>query len=124
MADLLKLAARCEAATASDRSLDYAIYKATDSTARECWPHWDEHQREMICPLFTGSIDVAARLVPTDFAWTLAALSDGKYWASVSSLDDEDGCPVKQHTATAALALCSAALQARHTIVAVGGPLK
>lgn len=121
MSDLLKLASRCEAATASNRSLDYAIYKATNASALECWPHWDEHQREMICPLFTGSIDIAASLVPQDFAWTLAALSDGKFWASVSSLDDEDGCPVQKHTATAALALCSAALQARHTLIDVGG---
>lgn len=124
MSDLLKLAARCEKAATSDRALDYAIYKATDATAQQCWPHWDEHQREMICPLFTGSIDIAAKLVPHDFAWTLAALSNGKFWASASSLDDEDGCPVKQHTATAALALCSAALQARHTLIDVGGVAK
>jgi hypothetical protein len=72
MDDLLKLADKCVAATTADRKLDYLIYQATDATARECWPHWDEHQREMICPLFTASIDAASRLIPENFSFELS----------------------------------------------------
>jgi hypothetical protein len=113
MKEFLDLANKCEQARTSDRKLDYAIYKAVDPTAAESWPHWDEHQREMICPIFTGSTDIAIKLVPADFAWTLARQSNGKFWASVASLDDEDGFPVENPTANPALALCSASLRAR-----------
>ena len=104
---LLALADRCEQAAVPDAGLDLAIWTSLLDTPGFRPPSpWRTD--------YTASLDAAVTLAPEGCDWHVQANpSVGACWASV-------GGPIKQRissdvrkAATAALALCAAALRAR-----------
>lgn len=112
MDDLSKLADLCERADAPSRSLDYAIFRATSLAAKECWLHWDEHQREMICPRYTASIDLAASLIPKGFLWKCGYSRHVPHQAEVVDYEGHTGRYDGVSDHSRALSICAAAIRA------------
>lgn len=117
MSELLKLAARCEAATGPDRTLDAEIAVLVDglgsvATYSPAYLHAVGNSFEDIgkyadIPAFTASIDAAMSLVPEGAWWWVEAQPLGKAFHAGCA----DECVAT--AATPALALCIAALRAR-----------
>jgi hypothetical protein len=124
MGELLQLAERCEKAEGPDRATDHAIYEAVIIALGHTITRSDEGFRveprgcdyfTTITPAmvlaYTSSLDAALTLVPEGCNWS--AESDGSahvwkggdYYADISEYGK---------AATPALALCAAALRARH----------
>lgn len=140
MTDLLELAARCEVAEGPDRGLDVRI---SDALGGDFWPldgcgHFDDwvvpigrewvsvsrHPRGYIMTTgdrmvlrYTASIDAAMSLVPETECCCLSGndLRDGRSLATVSIKRGEVRS-ASVWAATPALALCAAALRARHLL--------
>lgn len=118
---LLALAARCEAATGTDRGLDAEIELATGNWSEchyEAWCRFQECGEAANPPMaqpcdprwLTSSIDAAMMLVP-DGAEVLCGIrqtSDTIPWARVGFWNTHDATG-----ASLALAVCNAALRAR-----------
>ena len=105
-AEMLALADRCEKASGPDRDLERLIWSAVGSPAIRP------------IPVYTASLDAAMSLVPD--GWDCAIYtSDGVAHAGCSPSDpdvrtaDTDDAM----SATAALALCAAALRARTALL-------
>lgn len=104
MADLLKLAERCEAATGPDRELDAEIgaIHAAEFLGFAVG-------RQPGCQAYTASIDAAMTLVGDDSGMSFAKSVNNSGGWSVALYDEN----VMARGATRALALCAAALRAR-----------
>ena len=119
--------ARLEAATGPDRELDTDIWLMVEPEATRKISHYvhiasgtpqtlDETRRGdgrlITVPNFTGSLDAAMTLVPEGYWWGLHMLGskDGGFSAAVLP---EDTHMEWHRGATAHLALCIAALEAR-----------
>lgn len=99
MADLLELAARCEAATGEDANM-LAYLEMDICTALGIEP--EGHERP-----FVTSLDAAMTLVPSGLGWLLSV-------SDVGCLVRTRGHgPIGFHDSLPALALCAAALRAR-----------
>jgi hypothetical protein len=100
---LLELAERLEKATGPDRSLEIDIFAAVMGLD------------PMIAlgekPFYTRSLDAAMTLVPEGFVWGMGGPEEGRYWAIVAPTGEASAEPIG--AATAALALCAAALRAK-----------
>lgn len=120
MSELLELAERCKKATGPDRELDAEIAKSLG------WPNvryysanggiFSKENDEMRpVPEWTASIDAALTLVPEGWA-VLLAFSEQRSVCDVHTnpLGQEGTWPAHSTAATPALALCAAALKARH----------
>ena len=118
MSELIELAAKCEAAAGPDRALDSAIWYAVVERIEP----GERRDRDMVgrWPAYSASIDAAMTLVPEGMLYALANAhvddprgehSVGKGSAIVGPPMMRDGEPTQ--AATAALALCAAALKAR-----------
>lgn len=145
--ELLKLAARCEAATGPDRELDGSIWWAVlkpeeiesiDRTGfvRECIERdgsagkalaqfYDSSDPACLAKIafsrpFTASLDAAMMLVPE--GWRVRDFGDWEdRW--LLSLMNEDTCETveaRSGRGLPALALCAAALRARHAAMEAG----
>lgn len=112
MNDFSKLADLCERADAPSRSLDYSIFRATSPVAVECWLHWDDHQREMICPRYTASIDLAVSLVPKGFSWRCGYSYHVPHQAELVDYEGHSGRYDGSSDHSRALAICTAVLRA------------
>jgi len=129
-AQLEALAARVEAAQGADRVLDaeicvalrgYTMHEDSDPMTG-IFAFWVGKPWESECINcsnwidYTSSLDAAASLVPSQYAWTLGQNVHHRTWlASVNTLD-ADGAPCSvamTGAATPALALTAAALRAR-----------
>ena len=141
MTDYEALAARCEAAGGPSEDINEAIMAAlfmrderhigavdadTDEPlADKVWV--DPKTNRWVSThafLFTGSIDDAMRLMPKDFAWTLATLAahDTKacrYWVLLG-LPDESRASYQAIAATPATALVAACLRAKASSISNG----
>jgi len=129
MSELLELAGRVEAANGWNRELD-ALVAAVCRTGAEEWewaaryPAWvaepngrvslERNGPSFAAPNYTASLDAAMTLVPDGWVLILTVSHAGSYVRLADDrvdpvrLDDTEGA-----SATAALALCAAALRAR-----------
>lgn len=138
MADLLKLAERCEAATGPDRELDAAIevalkvgcranlpddleylseislsdYEARQRKAGHYWFHCRSGKSMRSADRYTLSLDAAMTLVPDVITWGVGAGTLGSY-ARVVTDEPETVAHWCRIAATPALALTAASLRAR-----------
>jgi hypothetical protein len=85
VSDLIELAARCEAASGSDRALDAKIAAILRVGTKAMWaqnyPLWIPQSDgrvvlgtsgpHFVSPAYTASLDAAMTLVPEGMAWTL-----------------------------------------------------
>jgi hypothetical protein len=121
MADLLALAERCEEATGPDREIDCSIavaalgfFKDDDGkyafTDAEGVTHQSGQADDMLVRRFTASLDAAMTLAGDVFGIELSQRNDGG-WNCALSNSQEDGEGTGR---TMALAICAAALRARH----------
>lgn len=125
------LAERVEAASGPDRGLDWEIfcihqpnrlpyYERSLETARsaaEANGIWSvradaiiQHERGLMCPRYTASIDAAMTLVPDDLPIAFMSVED-VFHAGLGN-DDSGNAIWYAVAATPALALCAAALRA------------
>lgn len=119
MDDLLKLAERCEAATAPDRDLDRLILKECGWLEVVSFAYsWQDPQGQMQkdAPRPTASLDAAMTLIDDSEIWGVSKQEhnpgrDYYYHASVMPFGPKPWHEAK--AGTAALALCAAALRAR-----------
>lgn len=100
-AALLALAARCEAASGPDRTIDNAIADACGLRSPSDPAGWP--------PCYTAGLDCALSLVPGGWRWEVGV--DGEAYADAESPAGA-GCDGTE-AVTPALALCAAALRAR-----------
>lgn len=105
MAELLKLAERAEAATGTDRDLDFEILCAVDHRAVYTGPIQGDRA-------FTTSLDAAMTLLPKGCGFYV---DNGAHGLSASARILCAGAHVG-HAATPALALCAAALRVLATV--------
>lgn len=111
--ELVKLAARCEAASGPDQELDREIAVAVGHP----WDYaadWGSrgHERPVAFP-YTASIDAAMMLVPGGWDWCLS-MGAGDY-AEASLAPSWKVTECSGTADTPALALCAASLRARAT---------
>ena len=124
-ATLLALAERCEQAAGPNNGLDAEIALAIGytherrGTERACW--WRTPAGQQLAyvgyknhpPFFTGSLDAAVTLVPEGWIYELGRGESGTS-RSLCRMSDELGIWTGWAVAaTAALAICAAALRAR-----------
>ena len=124
MPDLNDLIARLEAATGPDRALDAEIAEAcgtmphgltralSNGEPAEWW--WDGEDC-LWPPEFTASVDAAITLAPNDLMWFLGRLdsSDMRFCATISERGAVGSKTWRGFSASPAIALCVAALNAR-----------
>lgn len=127
MADLMELAAKCEAAAGPDRELDSAIVLALFDVDRGAKGGWCDARGTVPHPWnYTASLDAAMTLVPEGCVLAVTNCdADGKRpdFAKASAIvaRDPDGQVGPTVAATMPLALCAAALRARASSVQSGG---
>lgn len=143
MSSLLEVAERCEKATEGDRDLDIDILRALSGKhwlwhpgAGKIVVTWPQYgcgaPGNPICSLeeFTTSIDDAMTLIPEGMALRKEWLPAGS-WPARCYIHKDQSMPL--HDAdfsfrslgeTEALAVCAAALRARHSLAVVGGESK
>lgn len=131
---MLELIAMLEAATGPDERLDFEILLAcgwqhewcvsTGETTGMNDPAGVEYYLEDL-PKVTSSIDAALTLVPESCDWTLEKDFAVVRWLSVDDVDEaKAGFNGRSGTCTP-LAICIAALKARHALSSnVRGPLE
>lgn len=127
MRDLIE---RLEKATGPDRDVDVAIWAALFADPRKYRRASDEGPRysdwesnhsgkwEPFYPIlnaapYTASIDAAMMLVPEGSTWEVGFSDNRVFWAGIDEHPSYRG-------ATAAIALCIAALKARETALSKG----
>lgn len=112
-ADLLALAARCEAAKGPDRALDAEIvvtaiprYRGWIANRPSPGVIYSDHEPFISARFCTASLDAAASLVPEGWSWRIAS------YGEAATYENETGNSTEACAATPALALCAAALRA------------
>jgi hypothetical protein len=113
-ATLLALADRCEQAAGPDRELDCYIHAPREG--RNIKPErWIETVRvySHMVPRYTASLDAAVMLVPEGWIYELGRGESGTSRALCRMGDERGIWTGWAVAATAALALCAAALRAR-----------
>jgi hypothetical protein len=126
MGDITDIIERLERARGPDRELDLAIANVNFPVG-ERWYWIDESKRTVtrnqygpgavgnpVCSLeeFTDRIDDAVVLVPAGYKWRIDS-HDPTAWVYRNWQDGHRTCVDGPHPATAAIALCIAALKAR-----------
>ena len=121
--DLLKLAARCEAATGPDREIDAAIAATARHGTEHTWaygyPAWlaasdgrvhlAKNGPSFAAPAYTASLDAAMTLRPKGWDWQYSsATGTARVWLGDGRVHNSTG-----NAATPELALCAAALRAK-----------
>jgi hypothetical protein len=108
---MLELAERCEKATGPDRELSKQIHAVVEGRT---YHHLETASyRNPPAPHFTASLDAAMTLVPEGASRFIFVRVGGRWGCYI---DDERGIIGScDDAATAALALCAAALRARAT---------
>ena len=129
---LLELAKQCEAATGPDRGLDGRIFIAITPGVAEAgridqndgvvgwWPKDAPYQAAREVPRYTGSLDAALTLVPTEYAsWVSMGVGCAGRFSTFLRRYDDIGTRHNEAKASAgsfALSVCAAALRARAAI--------
>jgi len=121
---LLSLGERVEKAVGPDRELDAAIKEAVGH-AWDYGADWGSRENyNPVAKAYTASIDAAMTLVPEGWpSRQVGTTDDGRGYAAVAGNDmhmmaeDPDEFFAEGDAATAALAMCAAALKARASMV-------
>lgn len=101
---LLELAEACERAESGSRELDAAIDSAIFQVANSTF------DVALTPPHYTSLVDAAMQLVPKGLGFMIDGYGTGWYADCSADID------AQAHAKTPALALCAAALRARHAM--------
>lgn len=118
MGELLRLAERCEQVTGPDRELDREIKLALE--IGKPWTRSTPEAARVWALHYTASLDAAMTLVPEGFHIDLRVRADdtppiaGLKQMGHLSIRQSDLVSETSEAATAALALCAAALRSHH----------